>query len=141
VRDDATIACWGDGSQGQTDAPPGTFTDVAAGGAHTCAVGTDGGLTCWGDDDLGQSTPPEGTFVDVEAAGDHSCAIDADGALACWSPRYEWVPGIEPPAPPAGSYASLHSTEAGADFCAVHTDGSLRCWAGMSITGWLYPID
>ena len=34
--------------------PAGTYTQVAVGGDHACAVRTDGTLACWGDDESGQ---------------------------------------------------------------------------------------
>jgi len=55
IRDDGTLACWGDDSAGQLDeVPSGTFRSLSAGGTHTCAIRTDGTLACWGDDSAGQ---------------------------------------------------------------------------------------
>ncbi len=34
---------------GQTDAPEGTFTAIATGGIHSCAIRTDETITCWED--------------------------------------------------------------------------------------------
>lgn len=47
LRTDSTIACWGDNSRGQTDAPAGAYTAIAAGGFHSCALRTDNTITCW----------------------------------------------------------------------------------------------
>lgn len=33
---------------GQATPPAGTYTAVAAGSSHSCAIATDGTLTCWG---------------------------------------------------------------------------------------------
>jgi alpha-tubulin suppressor-like RCC1 family protein len=75
--------CWGDGNVGQLgdgrssafggiSAPtPGTvitsatYTQVSAGGTHTCAVTTDGHVHCWGRNAEGQLGT--GSFVTVIA--------------------------------------------------------------------------
>jgi len=61
--------CWGAGDRGQLGAKSAgsagsavplpvsstlTFSDIAAGAGHTCAVGTDGHVYCWGANDRGQ---------------------------------------------------------------------------------------
>ena len=64
--------------------PAGTFTEVAAGGYHTCGLKTDGTLACWGYNASGQSTPPAGTFTQVAAGYAHTCGVRTDGAFVCW---------------------------------------------------------
>jgi hypothetical protein len=44
------------GPRGQASAA--VFTQVSAGGYHTCSVRTDSTLACWGDNTYGQATPP-----------------------------------------------------------------------------------
>lgn len=56
LRADATIACWGDDSLDQADAPSGTFTDIVAGDDHSCAVADDGTVACWGMTAPGRAT-------------------------------------------------------------------------------------
>ena len=41
---------------------PPALPSVSAGGAHTCAVQTDGTLACWGHDDHGQANPANWHF-------------------------------------------------------------------------------
>ncbi|MEP7188003.1 MAG: RCC1 domain-containing protein [Roseiflexaceae bacterium] len=48
LRIDGTVSCWGSNSDGQSNAPGGTFTQISAGGFHSCGVKTDGTLACWG---------------------------------------------------------------------------------------------
>jgi len=48
---------------GQSTAPDGTFTALAAGGNHTCGLHPDDTATCWGRSELGQATAPAGTFT------------------------------------------------------------------------------
>ena len=45
------MLCWGDDRFGQSDAPPGRFSDASAGAYHTLRtvqVSTDGRLAWWG---------------------------------------------------------------------------------------------
>lgn len=110
VRDDETLWCWGDNSQGQIG--DGTFspapqpvrvqplsavTDVAAGLLHTCAATRAEGLFCWGNNNAGQlGREPGGPLprptavpivtnpVAVTAGAQHTCAIRQGGATLCW---------------------------------------------------------
>ncbi len=75
-----------------------TYTRVAAGSAHTCALGSDGFMRCWGLNALGQVG--DGTFVarhvpvtvanvltdvvDFDARSFGSMAVTADGGLWHW---------------------------------------------------------
>jgi alpha-tubulin suppressor-like RCC1 family protein len=109
---DGAVFCWGDDHYGQL----GTGHDVirplpttvavsasavAAGGAHTCAIGRAPGgadaFVCWGSDQAGQlgdngdedrSVPapikPPLVPAAVAAGAQHSCAIDSSAALWCW---------------------------------------------------------
>ena len=81
---DGTVVCWGADDDGQATPPQGTFTQVSAGGFHTCGVQTQGTVACWGNDEIGQATPPGGTFTQVSAGNSHTCGVQTDGAVACW---------------------------------------------------------
>jgi alpha-tubulin suppressor-like RCC1 family protein len=127
LRGDGRALCWGANLSGQTggssgaryvttpapvDAPV-AFTQISAGGAFTCALGTDRAIYCWGRNDVGQlgqgtvggpfgaplpiATPvasdqegriaPVGgpvAFVSVSAGRRHACALAVDGQLYCW---------------------------------------------------------
>jgi alpha-tubulin suppressor-like RCC1 family protein len=50
--------CWGYNGSGQAAPPSGTFTDIEAGGYHSCGIRTNGSVSCWGSDTYGQSSPP-----------------------------------------------------------------------------------
>ena len=78
------VACWGDNSHGQRDAPEGRFEAVSAGGNHSCGLRADDTVTCWGDDSDGQATPATGLFTAVTAGGNHSCGLRSDGTVTCW---------------------------------------------------------
>ena len=74
------------------------YTDIAAGGFHTCGVALeDGRAVCFGNlNDVGQAiNPPEGTFFAVAAGRRHSCGLTAEarvvddvvlqpGSALCW---------------------------------------------------------
>ena len=107
--------CWGENNGGRLGlgtgqgsrqtpslvaAPAGvTFTQVASGFNHSCAVTATGAAYCWGDNSFGKLgdgttstrtspalvTAPAGvTFTQVVTGGFHSCGVTAAGATYCW---------------------------------------------------------
>jgi putative cell wall-binding protein len=116
------LVCWGEEYYGATTPPDGTYTDVAAGGYHDCALAVGGSVVCWGSNNYGQATPPGGTLGSLSSGDWHSCAVrDADGAVLCWGSNDE-----NQSTPPAGTYravsaGSWHS-------CAIKSDYTLACW-------------
>lgn len=110
VKEDSTVLCWGDDSNGQlgdgktANSPvlvkvagfDGAIS-VAAGTTHTCALRFNGTVFCWGNNSNGQlgngSTRSSFTPVQVSnltgavsiAAGyAHTCAVLMDGTARCW---------------------------------------------------------
>jgi alpha-tubulin suppressor-like RCC1 family protein len=112
---DGAVFCWGDDHYGQLGTGhevvrprPATVAisarAVAAGGAHTCAIGRDpvpggaDGFFCWGSDQAGQlgdnndedrslPAPIEQRMLvpaTIAAGAQDSCAIDASAVLWCW---------------------------------------------------------
>ena len=115
---------------GQTDAPAGSFTAVAVGSRHTCAIRDTGELACWGSNEwtepgniynAGQATPPAGRFTAVSASGGYNCAIrESDSAIECWGGGF-WVET------PAGSFSAVSTGFQHA--CAIHAvSGAIECW-------------
>lgn len=123
LMNDGVVRCWGsnesgqlgDGTTEQRLAPVdvmGLSADIvaiAAGGAHTCALGRGGKIQCWGNNGAGQlgdgatvnpyaSAPTSATPVDViglpagiaaiAAGGAHTCALMKDGTVKCWGANY-----------------------------------------------------
>ena len=111
--------CWGDNSSGQlgdgtqvsrataaaVQRPSGvTFSQLAVGGSHACALGSDGVAYCWGegsDGELGDNqftshlVPTAAlalgagvTIAQLAAGTSHSCAIAITGAAYCWGSNY-----------------------------------------------------
>ena len=129
------LFCWGadgngqlgDGAISNTGTPkpipvsgPGgavSFTAVAGGGNHTCAIDTAGAIWCWGDNSVGQlgtgtrtelrvptRLPDSGAFVNagfVYLSGNdnwsgNTCAIKSDQSLWCWGGNPAGEDGVGP---------------------------------------------
>ncbi len=122
ITSDNTGYCWGSDEYGQlgdsgenqnSSLPkaidistlPGEkkFSQLSAGGKHTCGIATDGFAYCWGSDDCGQlgndvqmldqSTPSsvdttifsgDTTFKSISPGKSHTCGIATDGKGYCW---------------------------------------------------------
>src|SRR5258706_12959247 len=85
LKNDGTLACWGNNSHGESAPPTGaTFTQVTSGREHSCALQNDGTLACWGQNQDGQATPPTGTAIPQVAGGaDDSPAQQDNGTPTC----------------------------------------------------------
>jgi alpha-tubulin suppressor-like RCC1 family protein len=161
--------CWGSNTTGQlgrggaTD--PGDFvpalisgsrrfSDIAAGGGHTCAVGLlDGAAYCWGDNAKGQLGTTLGggavlatfpvevsgsrTFVSIAAGEAVTCAVASNGGGFCWGSNEFGQLGIDSPtaqptpAQPRAVAGNLlfRSIDVGAAHaCGVTTDNRAYCW-------------
>ena len=113
--------CSVQGDVGQADPPGGTFSAVAAGGWHTCALRSDNTLTCWGNNTFGQADPPAGTYSAVAAGWAHTCSLRADGIIFCWGDNTHGQTS-----PPPGDYTNL--TAGGTHTCALRADQTISCW-------------
>lgn len=133
----ANVMCWGLGNGGRlgygdedeigdTETPAskgyvsvgGDVQQLAAGGAHTCAVLVGGDVRCWGMNDLGQlgqgNTDPIGATnvpsavtavslggpaVRIVAGSNHTCAQLQSGGVRCWGSGSDGQLGISNPGP------------------------------------------
>lgn len=120
-----------------------TILDFAAGGSHTCVIGSSGKLFCWGSNFYGQlgldskidfnspqpvrtivagGSPVPATFV---AAGEnHTCALYAPSNVACWGRFYglkpsSWVPGL---------VSAVEVKAGGNQTCVREQGGAVKCW-------------
>jgi len=92
-----------DGDGCDADCTHTQILDIAAGGAHTCALIENGRVRCWGHavagqlgygnlEDIGDDETPASAgdlplppnVVEIEAGGAHTCARFGDGSVRCW---------------------------------------------------------
>ncbi|NCD19639.1 MAG: hypothetical protein EOL89_06615, partial [Actinobacteria bacterium] len=165
--------CWGRNDYGQTGDDPSepnltptplvfpdglTFTNLDAGGNHTCAISADAGgygdtaAYCWGYNVYGQlgggdwvgeyssdalHVVLEMPVVAISAGGSYTCALTSNGAFWCWgSNKYGQLGTGEPltlenPYPMQVDLEDVSAFTAG-DYhgCATNGDGT-SCWGGF----------
>lgn len=135
------------------------FTQISAGGSHTCALAEGGKAYCWG---LGYltGTVDAASYVSMPVAVDggttyqalitgfsHTCALRASGQIDCWGENYAGALGN-------GTFVAsetpvrVHSPEiftafaAGGGFtCAVTNNRAAWCWGGSPWGGVGQPPD
>lgn len=123
------IRCWGalggaDGAiaskavplAGEAGGMPLSIAALAMGGAHACALRSDGAVFCWGSDDAGQigsgayATEPvlrsnlsRTARIASGPTSVHTCVVSVQGGVSCWGTS---VPGGGDPIPGAQSSLS-----------------------------------
>ena len=109
-----------------------TYTAIAAGGRHTCALRADGTATCWGDDSAGRDGPPSGRFIAIDS-GQHACGVRSDGTATCWEvSRYRYDSSAVGYADaPDGTFTAIAAAHGHA--CGLRGDGSIVCWGEGSL--------
>ncbi len=143
----AVASCSGDVSGPASGGNTPVFLALSAGGAHACAVATDGAAYCWGngsDGELGQgqklssSTPVRVVgnvlFRTITAGDSHTCGLAQDSTAWCWgwNVYYQRGNAVDPaeaaPVQVTGKRA-FASIEAGSQHtCALTADGRAFCW-------------
>ena len=112
------------------------YTQVTAGGDHTCGLRSDGSVICWGRDTNGQlRVPADERFTMIEAGGLYTCGLRSDRASLCWGHVYELgedVPEVireqvAPPFPPEDEQFTAISAS-GFLTCGLRENGVVVCW-------------
>ena len=142
LRSDGRILCWGDGRNGETEPPEGTFSAVSAGDGYTCGLRTDGSVTCWGIWGITYGMPvydtsthrwaesPTGVFKSIATGNAHACGIKADDTIHCWGENRvsagDFSREVGQATAPPGTFRSISSV--GSTNCAVTTENQVVCW-------------
>jgi alpha-tubulin suppressor-like RCC1 family protein len=126
LREDGTVNCWGANGYGQAKDPGDIyFTQVSAGGSHTCGIlKSSGAIHCWGYNFSGQApNNVEGVFTQVSAGTNHTCALRPDGTIHCWGNNSH---GQAEDSQPGMKYTQV---SAGDDHtCGLTEEGGVDCW-------------
>lgn len=164
--------CWGNNTELQLGNPDDSadpltpvavhgahsFSAIAAGGSHSCALDTDGRAWCWGDNSEGalardpwsdsaleSSASPLPIPVDpplsvISAAQGHTCALDGGGRAWCWGDNSfgaldgtsweERTDAVSPRAVPGAERYTAISAGPG-QTCAIDTNGIAWCWGEL----------
>ena len=155
------VWCWGreaNGRLGRGGAPSNPaipqvvsssapFTQVAAGGAHTCAIDTSGVVMCWGAGGSGQlgdgvgmdrSTPAaiasDARWLMISTGAVHTCAVATDQSAWCWGGNSSSQVGDNTSADaifptsigPGQTFTTISA--GGSHSCAVALGGAAHCW-------------
>ncbi|MBU1239348.1 hypothetical protein KKF84_00195, partial [Myxococcota bacterium] len=132
-----------------------TFTGLAGGGAHVCALDSTQQIWCWGDNTFGalgdgttdMALDPVPTtqgmgvdFMRVSAGSSHTCAVDTTGNAWCWGKGTDGQIGdghyltvLNPTAVEMPGGELLTTISAGdSHSCGIDTSGLPWCWGGLA---------
>jgi alpha-tubulin suppressor-like RCC1 family protein len=134
------------------------FGAAAAGGAHTCALTTDGATYCWGRGETGQLGIPVPTitcttdagpfpcsmapvrvsgdisFTQLTGGGAHTCGLTSNGSAYCWGSNGSGQLGDNSSQArdipvPVATDLKFASIDAGAQHtCGLTSNGTAYCW-------------
>ena len=117
------------GEPAAASSPTGTaaesFTQVSAGGLHSCGLRSDGSVVCWGSNSFGEAAAPSGSFTQISAGRWYSCGIRSDGSVVCWGDNRDGQT-----AAPSGSFTQISASEEHS--CGLRSNGSAVCWGDNS---------
>jgi len=160
------VLCWGANERGQLGVGDAearsvptpvvgdlSFTQIAAGLAHTCGVTRGGEAYCWGNDDKGQlgdatftsrSAPVRvagsQSFRLVRAGQTHTCGLTTVGDVLCWGNNAHGQLGDgtttarSAPVSVAGGLRFVALSVGWNHTCAITGDGLAQCW-GANASG------
>jgi len=155
------VRCWGYRALGRLgngfsdtgeDTTPAVVTGlsdavaIGVGGAHSCAVASDGSAWCWGENNDGElgdgtsmnrSVPTEvaiSDVVDIAAGKDHTCAVLLDGSAFCWGSNVYGQLGnwtfidSSTPVTVSGVVDAVSITAGDFHTCILRGDGGVTCF-------------
>ncbi len=116
---------------------PRAVAQIAAAGAYSCAVRSDGRVRCWGRYGMGPDAGVAESAAPYEVAGltdamevtvspdtpGSACALRAGGQVVCWTIRTRTAPEAVAELP-----AVAHITSGSGHRCALTTEGEVLCW-------------
>jgi alpha-tubulin suppressor-like RCC1 family protein len=135
-----------------------SFSAIAAGGYHSCALDADGRAWCWGDNSEGalardpwsdsaleSSASPLPIQVDppmssISAGSGHTCALSKDGQAWCWGTNTfgaldgaSWEERTDDVSPRAAPGVQRYTAIFAGDgqTCAIDTNGIAWCWGEL----------
>ena len=134
-----------------------TFTAIAAGNSHTCAIDTVGAAFCWGSNQNGmlgdgttgtfRTTPTAVTgnltLSSITAGGTHTCGLTSAGDAYCWGANWAGQlgdgasAGRTSPGQVAGGWSLSRIAAGDYHTCAITTGGAALCWGWNSGFGTL----
>jgi alpha-tubulin suppressor-like RCC1 family protein len=128
---------------------------VAAGGAHTCALTPASTVACWGRNNAGQlgdntltnrTTPVAvsglSNVTAIRAGANHTCALLTTGTVKCWGSNTSGQLGDntlttrKTPVAVSGLSGVTAISTGGSHTCALTTAGTVKCW-GSNAAGQL----
>lgn len=112
---------------GETLAPVGRYTAVAAGYRFSCALTQAGTVRCWGAEDYGHHFAPEGTFNEVSAGHFFTCGIEPTGSLVCWGGKGNaWAESGHEERWRSQQFRQVNAGSS--HVCALTEEDRARCW-------------
>lgn len=179
IRNDNSLWCWGmnvDGQIGNSDTQTCfngashfcqeynhySWTKIASGSEHTCAIRSNSTLWCWGRNNFGQlgnnisteSATTKPTLISSQlwsqiSAGDrYTCGIRSAGSLWCWGRNSNGQLGVNdktnrttPTQVGTTTNWTAISTASG-QTCGIQSPGTLWCWGrwGTNTSDSLVPV-
>lgn len=146
-----TVYCWGGNSVGELGAGASdgswhlvpqavaggqSYSSLAAGKYHACALTGTGTVYCWGD--LNGATPgalsSPAAFTTLVAGDDYTCGLTSSGAAYCWGGNSYGQLGDSTTTTsntPVAVSGGLHFTAlvaGGLHVCGLSTNGRMYCW-------------
>lgn len=160
VRASGVVSCFGenpagnlgDGTQTFRERPVDvnltgvSFSTVALGALHGCALSTGGAPYCWGRNNTGvvgdntttDRLSPVGvggghTFASLAVGSSYSCGLKADGTVWCWGQQNGGAAATQRTAPTAltmGASRVSAIAVTNTQVCGAITTGGTLCWTG-----------